>query len=142
MSLDSVRIFGDGDLHLESVVLKNPNQYREAVLFEIVTNLPKSKQKEFINSPEAKAMLEDGIITRDFLERVAAEHDGGCLKTTVCHMAKENGDPLWDELIAARMTERRLMNELLAKYGTDAKTIVENANDEIIEMSIPEYFRK
>ena len=98
----SSQVFGPADIKLESA-LKNPNQFREAVLFESLNNLPAAKKKEFLTSPEAKAMLEEGLVTRDMLERLAAESDNGILKTTVCHMAKENGDPAWDELVKLRL---------------------------------------
>ena len=136
------RVFGSADVKLEST-LKNPNQFREAVLFETLNSLPMSKKKEFINSNEAKTMLTEGLITRDMLDRLTAETDkGSLLKTTVCHMAKENGDPIWDEFVACRVEERRLINELIRKYGEDAKPVVDNADKDFVESCIPEYFRK
>ncbi len=134
-------IFGSSDIKLESA-LKNPNQFREAVLFEALNSLSISKRKEFVKSNEAKTMLNEGFITKDMLDRLTNESDNGVLKTTVCHMAKENGDPAWDELVRHRMEERRIMNELIAKYSTDAKPIADNANKDFIESCIPEYFRK
>lgn len=134
-------IFGSGDIKLESA-LKNPNQFREAVLFEALNSLSTEKRKEFIKSNEAKTMLSEGFITKDMLDRLADESDNGLLKTTVCHMAKENGDPAWDELVRHRIEERRIMNDLIAKYSADAKPIADNANKDFIESCIPEYFRK
>lgn len=136
----SSQVFGPADIKLESA-LKNPNQFREAVLFESLNNLPAAKKKEFLTSPEAKAMLEEGLVTRDMLERLAAESDNGILKTTICHMAKENGDPAWDELVKLRLQERRLMNELIEKYGEKAQPIASNADKDFVEACIPEYFR-
>ena len=135
------QLFGTGSLKLESA-LKNPNQYREAVLFESLNNLPATKKAEFVKSPEAKMMIAEGYITRDLLERLSNESDIGVLKTTVCHMAKENGDPLWDELVKHRIEERRIMDQLLAKYTDEAKPVADNANSDFVEACIPEYFRK
>lgn len=134
-------IFGGSDVKIESA-LKNPNQFREAVVYETLSNLPTSKVKEFVGSKEAKMMLSEGIITYDALERLAAEKDTGVLKTTVCHMAKENGDPLWDEFVRCRIEERRLLNELISKYSESAKPIADNAQKDFVESCIPEYFRK
>lgn len=135
------QVFGSADVKLEAT-LKNPNQFREAIIFEAINNLPTSKVKEFIGSEEAKVMLSEGMITQDMLERLAAEHDSGVLKTTVCHMAKEEDDPIWDEFVQCRMQERRLMNELLEKYGEKAKDVVDNVNKTVIEACIPAYFRQ
>ena len=87
-------------------------------------------------------MLNEGIISQEMLERLATDGDTGVLKTTVCHMAKENGDPLWDELVKHHIEERRLMNELINKYGEQAKPIADNANKDFVESCIPEYFRR
>lgn len=142
MLLDTVtsKVFGSSDVVMESA-LKNPNQFREAVLFEALSAMPEKKIKEFVKSPEAKTMINEGMITQETLERLANEHKSGLIATTVCHMAKENGDPLWDEFVAARIQERRLMNDLLAKYGEQAKPVADAADKKIIESCIPEYFR-
>lgn len=134
-------VFGSGDMKLESA-LKNPNQFRDAVIFESLSSLPTKKINEFVNSEEAKTMINEGLISQDVLERLVNTSDKNILKTTVCHMAKENGDPIWDEFVKARIQERRIMNDLLEKYGKDAKLIADNAEKEIINASIPEYFRK
>lgn len=138
--LTESKVFGTPDMKMEAT-LKNPNQFRDAVLFESLRSLPNSKIKEFINSPEAKMMLTEGLISAEVLDRLCAEEGNSMLRTTVCHMAKENGDPLWDELVQARMQERRVLNDLLVKYGEDAKPVAENATKQFVESCIPEYFR-
>lgn len=136
----SSSIFGGNDVVMEGA-LKNPNQYRDAVLFESLNSLPTEKKKEFVNSKEAKTMVTEGLISTEVLERLSAEADTGVLRTTVCHMAKENGDPMWDELIKHRIEERRLLNDLIEKYSDKAKVIADNADKEFVEAYIPEYFR-
>lgn len=136
----SSSIFGGNDVVMEGA-LKNPNQYRDAVLFESLNSLPTEKKKEFVNSKEAKTMVTEGLISAEVLERLSAEADTGVLRTTVCHMAKENGDPMWDELVKHRIEERRLLNDLIEKYSDKAKVIADNADKEFVEAYIPEYFR-
>ena len=125
------------------VVLKNPNQFREAVIYEHLSHMDPSKIKSFINSREAKAMIEAGTITYDTLDRL--QHKANCndtaINTAVCHVAKENDDDLWDQLIAARAEERRIMNELLDKYRNEVETVATNARTEIIDKCIPASFR-
>ena len=136
------KVFGSSNMKMENT-LKNPNQYKEAIIFESLNNLSAEKRREFINSAEAKAMIESGVISQDTVDRLQ-ECDTDCitLKTTVCHMAKEESDPLWDELVECRIKERRLINELIEKYGEKAKTVSDKVEKEIVEASIPEYFRK
>lgn len=124
-------------------VLKNPNQFREAVIFEHMSHKDPATIKTFCNSSEAKAMIEAGTITYDTLDRLAkkANMDNRVINTAVCHVAKENEDDLWDQLVKARAEERRIMNELLDKYRADVGPIATNARTEIIEKCIPSKFR-
>lgn len=122
--------------------LRNPNELREALIYTELAQLPMTKLNEFKSSKEAKTMLEDGIITQETLDKLM--QDAGFsddVQISACHLAKENDDPLWADLIDARTEERRLMNDLLEKYGEEATKIAENANIDFLR-KIPEYFRK
>nr|DAR38390.1 MAG TPA: hypothetical protein [Caudoviricetes sp.] len=123
--------------------LKNPNQFKEAVIYEHMSHKTPATIKAFVNSSEAKAMVEAGSITYDTLDRLSrkADSDEGCMKTAVCHIAKENDDDLWAELVKARAEERRIMNELMNKYRNEADPVALNARTEIIEKCIPSNYR-
>lgn len=133
-------VFGSHDAVIESA-LKNPNQFREAVVFESLSKLPVKRLNEFVDSEEAKLMIDKGIISHDTLERLANENNNSTLQTTVCHMAKENGDPLWDEIVRLRIEEHRVMDELLNKYSEQAAPIANNVQTDFIESCIPSEFR-
>ena len=124
-------------------VLKNPNQFREAVIFEHMSHKDPATIKVFCNSAEARAMVEAGSITYDTLDRLSrkANSDRSVINTAVCHVAKENDDDLWNQLMKARAEERRIMNELLDKYRSEVEPIAINAKTEIIERCIPSKFR-
>lgn len=124
-------------------VLKNPNQFREAVIYEHMSHKDPATLKSFVNSREAKTMIEAGAITYDTLDRLAkkANSDNSCINTAVCHVAKENDDDLWNQLVQARAEERRIMNELLDKYRKDVEPVALNAKTEIIEKCIPSTYR-
>ena len=123
-------------------VLKNPNQLKEAFIYDYISHKDPVKIYEFINSKEAKAMIEAGTITYDTLDKLSQKADDKkCgMNVAVCHVAKENNDELWDELIKARAEERRIMNELLSKYGNEVSPILDKAHEEIIN-SIPNAFK-
>lgn len=124
-------------------VLKNPNQFREAVIFEHMSHKDPATLKMFVNSSEARAMIEAGSITYDTLDRLAkkANTNNRVMNTAVCHVAKENEDDLWDQLVKARAEERRIMNELLEKYRSAVEPVCINAKSEIIEKCIPATYR-
>ena len=57
-------------------------------------------------------------------------------------MAKEADDPDWDAFVMHQIESRRLMNDMIAKYGDKAKDIADNAQTDFVEHCVPEYFRK
>ena len=124
-------------------VLKNPNQFREAVIYEHMSQKDPATIKTFVSSSEAKAMVEAGSITYDTLDLLAkkANVNNKTLNTAVCHVAKENEDDLWDQLVKARAEERRIMNELLDKYRSQVEPVAINARTEIIEKCVPSKFK-
>lgn len=133
-------VFGEASETINAT-LKNPNQFREAVVLEALRNLPAAKRKEFSNSKEAKFMIEEGIITQEMLDRLNESKDCSTMKIAVCNIAKENNDPLFDELLSLRIQERRVMNELIEKYHVAAEPVAANADADIVDRSIPAYFR-
>ena len=129
-------LFGASDVLMEST-----NQYRNAILFESLSSLSDDKLNEFVNSQEAKVMVNEGILTQETIERLASDHNDSFINTTVCHMAKENGDPEWDAIVKCRIEERRLLNELIERYKDKAEVVANGAKKEIVEGCIPDYFK-
>lgn len=144
MLYSNSKVFGKPDMVMEGA-LKNPNQYRDAVLYEALSSLDKDKINEFTRSNEAKTMLKEEMISAEVLDRLVNASNtyeaDGIFKATICHMAKENGDELWDDLVRARTEERRILNNLITRYGEDAKAVAESAGKEFLN-TIPAYFRK
>lgn len=134
-------LFDFGSAKMKST-LKNPNELREAFVYNELSQLPKSKIKEFIRSKEAKVMTEEGIISLDMIEKLSKEAGFGSeLEIAVCQLAKESDDPQWQELVSARIEERRLLNDLFTKYGDKAEGLAENAKTDFIKKCVPKYFQ-
>ena len=134
-------VFGGSQATLKGA-LKNPNLFTEAVVFESINRMPLHKIKEFVKSPEARQMLEANVISQESMDKLTAKAECSYLDTTVCHMAKEAGDPMWDELVALRMQERRLMNALKEKYMDQAKSVADNVESDIIDHKVTPYFKQ
>lgn len=135
------RVFGEATAVMNTP-LKNPNQYKEAVICEAIAELPDADVKKFVNSPEAKALEDNGTLSPEALERLANRKDNGQIMVAICHMAKESNDPLWDELVACRIQERRIFNNLAERYGAAAKKTVDTVQKDIIETCIPREYKK
>lgn len=139
-NIQTSSVFGAGSVKMEAA-LKNPNQFREAVAIEIISGLPKSKIREFATSTEAKTMVESGIISQDAIDMLVDSQKNRISMAAVCQMAKEAEDPDWDELVRLRIEERRILNNLVAKYGSKAGEIASNIQKDI-NKTIPSYFRQ
>ena len=132
-------VLGGTDVVMENT-LRDPNQYREAVLFEALASMPAKRIHEFVISPEAKMMVTEGILKQETIDRLASHHNDKILNTTILQLAKEADDPLWKQLVASRIAERRVMNELLDKYGDQAHTVADNAYENFVAPNLPKYF--
>lgn len=101
--------------------LKNPNELLEAYIADELKFAPEEALKEFVNSPEAEAMIEAGIITRKTLVRLS-KNDDLSRRTTMAafQLAKEADDPLWNQLVKNRVRERELIAKITQKYSSRA----------------------
>lgn len=122
--------------------LKEKNPLREAFVVNELSHLDSKTLKEFAYSPEAKYMLENEIISYDALDNLCKRNfEDKEAEMVICHMAKENEDETWNALLRCRMEERRLMNELIAKYGEDARPYAKKCHDEYVNKCVPKHFR-
>lgn len=124
-------------------IFKDTKPLQEAFIFQELSRLPKSKLHEFVTGPEAKYLIENDIISGDTLEALAnEEYTDHAMELVVSHMAKENEDERWNELVRHRAEERRLMNELIGEYGDAAKTYAENARTNFVAKYVPASYLK
>lgn len=122
-------------------LMKDTKPLQEALIFCELQRLPKKQLKEFLHSEGAKYLIENDIISGDTLDRLANEEfTDRAVILTVQHMAKENEDERWNELVRHRAEERRLMNELIGEYGDDARTYAESYREDFIKKHIPKSY--
>lgn len=133
-------LFGEGVMAPKGI-FKDTRPLQEAFVFAELSQLPKSKLREFMKGPECKYLVENDIISGDTLERLANEeyHDKA-MELVVCHMAKENDDERWNELVRHRAEERRLMNELIGEYGDNARTYAESYREDFVYKCVPKNY--
>lgn len=113
-------IFGTGGGSIEGE-LKNPNELLEAFIYDELSQLTDEDKEVFVNSEEARVMEEAGIIGRRTLVRLSKNDDlARRTKMASFQIAKENNDPLWDQLVKNRVKERMLINKIVSKYGSRA----------------------
>lgn len=122
--------------------LRNPNALRESMIFEYITNKGNDTIDKFISSPEANIMKEEGMITDELIERLKdAKEDNKNLQMTVLHMAKEDDDPLFAQLVALRAQEKEVMRDLLNKYSESAVEANQKYTKRFLSDEFPLEFR-
>lgn len=120
--------------------------YKDAILYEYFSHMDTNKIRKFVNSSEARALVEAGALTPASLDRLDAKihapENSPAVKIGVMQAAKDADDELWDELVKARAEERRLMNELLQKYSGEVSPIADKAQEEIIAKYVPAEYKE
>ena len=131
-------LFGEDAKMAPKSIFKDTRPLQEAFVFTELSHMPKQKLKEFMKGPECKYLVENDIISGETLERLAnEEYEDKAMELVVCHMAKENDDDRWNELVRHRAEERRLMNELIGEYGDNARTYAEQYRENFVYNCVP-----
>ena len=136
-------IYSMYDDHIIDESLKNPNELTEAFILDELAHLSDEKKEEFINSEEAKAMIEAGLISKKTLVRLSKTDDLNRRSTMAAfQMAKENDDPLWNMLVKNRIKERELKQKIVQKYSSKAARIAKTGQKEFLKNKMPAFFMR
>jgi len=124
--------------------LKNPNELTESYIYDELSRLPDERKKEFLESQEAVALEEGGIISRKTLVRLSKEDDlSRRLKMAALQLAKDSDDILFTQLTKNRIKERELLEKITAKYSMKATQAAKLGQKAYLKQKLPvAFFRK
>lgn len=127
----------------DEVKLKDPKPYREAyVLTELARRMNPEQIGKFVKSKNAQALVENEIIGYDAIENLARNaYSDRSEELMVCHMAAENDDDRWNELVRHREEERRILADLMRDYGSDAHAACKQYNSDFVNKYVPGEYR-
>ena len=135
-------VFAETTIIDDGVQLKNPKPIREAFVVEALRGASKESLREFVKTPHARALVENEIISPDSLETLTKDtFNDRSVELMVCHMAHENGDDRWDELVRHRAEERRLLNELIRDYSDVAAPVCDKFRGEVVDKYVPREYQ-
>lgn len=118
--------------------LQNPNELLEAYIYDELCSMTDEDKRAFVNSPEASAMVEAGLIQKKTLVRLTRSDDLSRRLTMACfQMAKENKDPLWDQLVKNRIKERNLIGQIKKKYASRATKTAKMGQKQYLKSKMP-----
>ena len=120
-----------------------PYGFLEACIVDEVSHLSDEKIQEFCQSPEAEALVEAGIMRKKTLVRLSKKDDFSRRRTMAAFtIAREKKDPLWSKLVKNRVQERKLIGEIVKKYGGKADKIAKAGQKEYLKQKMPLSFMR
>lgn len=135
-------IYGNGvDQALGDVTI--PEGLLESYIVDEVSHLSDEKIQEFCKSPEAEALVEAGVMRKKTLVRLSKKDDFSRRRTMAAFaIAREKKDPLWDKLVKNRVNERKLIGEIVRKYGGKAERTAKIGQREYLKHKMPVSFMR
>lgn len=120
-----------------------PYGFLEACIVDEVSHLSDEKIQEFCQSPEAEALVEAGVMRKKTLVRLSKKDDFSRRRTMAAFtIAREKKDPLWSKLVKNRVQERKLIGEIVKKYGGKADKVAKAGQKEYLKQKMPLSFMR
>ena len=120
-----------------------PYGFLEACIVDEVSHLSDEKIQEFCQSPEAEALVEAGVMRKKTLVRLSKKDDFSRRRTMAAFtIAREKKDPLWAKLVKNRVQERKLIGEIVKKYGGRADKVAKVGQKEYLKQKMPLSFMR
>ena len=120
-----------------------PYGFLEACIVDEVSHLSDEKIQEFCQSPEAEALVEAGVMRKKTLVRLSKKDDFSRRRTMAAFtIARDKKDPLWAKLVKNRVQERKLIGEIVKKYGGKADKIAKAGQKEYLKQKMPLSFMR
>ena len=120
-----------------------PEGFLEACIADEISHLSDEKIQEFCESEEAEALVEAGVMRKKTLVRLSKKDDMSRRRTMAAFtIAREKNDPLWAKLVKNRVMERKLIGEIVKKYGQKAEKVAKVGQKEYLKQKMPLSFMR
>lgn len=128
-----------------SSMFKNPNAVFESSLMMEAMNWTDEQIKEFC-APGGlgEELVSEGKLSKKTIMRLSKKDDLSRRTKKMClDLARENDDPLWDQLAKNRIKERELIAKIVHKYSSKGSRLAVQAQKDFIKQSrLPKSFMK
>ena len=136
-------IYGNGAFNSGIDNSEIPEGFLEQCIVDEVSHLTDEQIQEFCNSPEAEQMVQEGTMRKKTLVRLSKKDDMSRRRTMAAFsIAREKKDPLWTKLVKNRVQERKLIGEIVKKYGGKADKIAKAGQKEYLKQKMPLSFMR
>ena len=120
-----------------------PEGLLEQYIVDEVSHLSDEQIQEFCHSPEAEQMVQEGTMRKKTLVRLSKKDDMSRRRTMAAFsIARQKKDPLWTKLVKNRVQERKLIGEIVKKYGNKADRVAKVGQKEYLKHKMPLSFMR
>ena len=136
-------IYGNGAFNSGIDNSEIPEGFLEQCIVDEVSHLTDEQIQEFCNSPEAEQMVQEGTLRKKTLVPLSKKDDMSRHRTMAAFsLAREKKDPLWTKLVKNRVQERKLIGEIVKKYGAKADRVAKIGQKEYLKNKMPLSFMR
>ena len=115
----------------------------EPYIVDEVSQLTEEQIQEFCHSPEAEQMVQEGTMRKKTLVRLSKKDDMSRRRTMAAFsIARQKKDALWTKLVKNRVQERKLIGEIVKKYGNKADRVAKVGQKEYLKHKMPLSFMR
>lgn len=121
----------------------NQSELLESYIYDEISKLSPETIQEFVQSEQAQAMLEKGMIGKKTLVKLSKVDDlERRTGMAALQIAKDKGDYLFDQLAKVRLKERELLDKIFAKYEAQATRAAKIGQRDYLKGKIPVGFMR
>ena len=120
-----------------------PQEFLEMCIADEVSHLSDERIQEFCESDEAQALVEAGVMRKKTLVRLSKKDDMSRRRTMAAFtIARDKKDPVWAKLVKNRVQERKLIGDIVRKYGNQAERVAKVGQKEYLKHKMPLSFMR
>lgn len=137
-------IFGNSSAYTGAIDENEiPEGFLEMCIADEVSHLSDEMIREFCESDEAQALVEAGVMRKKTLVRLSKKDDMARRRTMAAFtIARDKKDPLWAKLVKNRVQERKLIGDIVRKYGHQADKVAKVGQKEYLKHKMPLSFMR
>jgi hypothetical protein len=137
-SLDEEAFDESADFELDE---ETSNALQEQFLIDEISQFTDEEREEFLESELCESLLEAGKMRRNTIVFLSGKDDmARRTKMSVLALAKQRKDPLFEKLRINRVKERKILSQLMKKYGNKGKKIAKKSQKDWIRNRMPKNF--
>ena len=133
----------DGGIMEMNISAETENSIFEQLLIEECSHFNNDQLNAFLESDLCEALITEGKMRKNTIVMLSKRDDQSRRnKIIAMNMAKQANDPLWEKLKKNRAIERKLLGQVMKKYGRKAQKVAKKEQKDWIKNRMPANFGK